>query len=198
MKKIFIGLRTLGVLVLVLVTISNIRTISTVETSNIITSVTVSMSFAVCIGIVLSTHQLIHKNDFNVLRVIYGVIIMTLGGIVVYLLPSYFHSYFDLPINFWKKVSLFSLPAICIEGGLFTLYTELEHIRLKLLKREHRIVNIAFIIYTISAITTNFLVLNSVWPINEQLLFYRTLIAILTFVTLVLILKRFFPKTSTS
>lgn len=176
-KKIFLFLEYLGVFVLALVMISNLGLLDNPELRESFTpSLWISMclmSVAILIAIPISMYRLLKNKGFDKRRLVFGVILMLIGGVVVYLVPSYFEVALGLEIGFWYKVSIFSLPAICIEGAVFTICTELQHTALSLNNREYRFLNWFFVIYIVGAVSTNFLVINRVWEVVDQVHFYR-------------------------
>jgi hypothetical protein len=176
-KKIFIGIELLGVIVLILVllgTTGAIQTHLSIPTSTSI-AVTVLLT-AICCSIPLSLLRIFGHNVRPQYRIVFGVTLIALGSTIVYLLPTYFYTMINLPLYFWYRVSIFSLPAICIDGGLFTLFTELQKSKKGLRPREMTLLSFGFICYTVLAVTVNFVVLLMLWGVEHQLLFYRILI----------------------
>lgn len=176
-KKLFIGIELLGVIVLILVllgTTAALRTSLELSTSNRI-AVTMLLT-AICFSIPLSLLHILGYKVRSGYRIIFGITLITLGSIAVYAIPSYFHTMIRLPLYFWYKVSIFSLPAICIDGGLFTLFTELQESKEGLYPREVALLSFGFICYTVLAVTVNFVVLLMIWGVEHQIVFYRILI----------------------
>ena len=176
-KKIFIGIELLGVIVLILVLLGTTAAVQThLHLSPSISIAVTVLLTAICCSIPLSLLRIFGHRVRPQYRVAFGITLIALGSIAVYFIPSYFHTMIGLPLYFWYKVSIFSLPAICIDGGLFTLFTELQESREGLLGREMLLLSVGFICYTVLAVTVNFVVLLMIWNVEHQILFYRILI----------------------
>ncbi len=117
-------------------------------------------------------------------RPVLGVLLVLLGMIAFFGLPQYFYTLADvLTLTFWERVSAYSLPAICVEGGLFTLCsTLLEAQEVYLSRRERTFVLIGMLSSTTIAVAGNFLVLTGVIDIGAQVITAR---AILVGITLI-------------
>jgi hypothetical protein len=109
-------------------------------------------------------------------RTIFGVIILAVGASVFFALPEYFSTLINAPLDFWILVSIYSLPAICVEGGLFTLFTEfLEHER-RIKTHEYVWLSVVFLLYIGGSVTANFLVIQGVLTVENQVIFARFIV----------------------
>lgn len=186
-KKALDSVEAIGVFVLLLV-ITAIITIS-LQWENYSASLYVGFQilfFSVIVSIVSSFGRLLGVWRNERFLAVWGIVLLIIGGGALVFLPEFFHTMKELPYSYWHRVSLYSLPAICIEGGLFSLFRGyLAYAAQKRTIREHQLLFIVFVLYATVAVSANFLAINNTISINEQLLFSRIILGITLLVTLV-------------
>lgn len=127
--------------------------------------------------------------------VILGVVLLGIGGLTFYFIPQFFFYAISVPFSFWCKVSFYTLPAICVEGGIMTLFTVfMEKGTQKRTQRERLLLSITFIAYAVITVATNFLAINKMIPVMAHLLFSRCIVAMVLIITAHLIVFRNKPS----
>jgi len=118
--------------------------------------------------------------------VLWGLILLIVGGYALVFLPEFFHTMKELPYSYWHRVSLYSMPAICIEGGLFSLFRAyLVYAAARRSTREHGLLFGVFLLYAIIAVAVNFLAINNTISVDNQLLFSRVVLTVSLMMTAV-------------
>lgn len=113
---------------------------------------------------------------YSFYRFWFGFLLLVSGGAVFYFVPSYFYQLLSVDLPFWFKVSIYSLPAICVEGGLFTLFTDFMESERRVTPREYGLLSFAFLLYTAGSVTANFMVILGNLAISHQILFARLIV----------------------
>lgn len=94
----------------------------------------------------------------------YGLLLVILGGAIFWGSPGYFHALAtSTNLSFWQQVSAYSLPAICVEGGLLTLYCTLLNQQPLLSRTYKAALATGFLFWTAVAVAGNFLALLGLW-----------------------------------
>jgi hypothetical protein len=169
----------LGVLTLVLLALFAIQTANYLHVPSTEYFAYIIMTLLVVLSIVFGLLHAIQKLGFlTPIRIYFGVILLLTGGWVFFILPEYFYILASSSLDFWYKVSIYSLPAICVEGGLFTLYTEYIERENDNSNRENTLLSIAFLLYASGAITTNFLVLTNIITPDHQIIITRGILIV--------------------
>lgn len=187
-NNILIITELLASIVLILVILGTASVVQTplfLLASNVAIGIFVSIMILLLVTAILcSAYRMSGRTISSYFLTIFGIALISVGSMVVYFLPSYFYLMIQIPLEFWHMVCIFSLPVICIEAGLFTLFTELQN-KKGLSLRERYLLTTAFLLYFSLAIIINFIVLNGLWAVQHQILFYRILVffVLLLFVT---------------
>lgn len=188
--KILIFLEILGILVLALVVLAVLNNLS------IYREFPPSNTFGICamaIGMVVllitALIRLFRVWNYQWLGFL-GITLLVIGGYVIYSMPIFFHVAAGLPIPFWNKVIWYTLPAIMIEGGLFTLFIVFVEngTEKKVTSREKKLLSIAFFLYAIFTVTFNFLVLNNLILVQSHVSasqYFFPFILIIAFVVMI-------------
>jgi hypothetical protein len=126
---------------------------------------------------------------------VYGTALLIIGGVMFFVFPSFFTIAYAAPWpHFWILVSYYSLPAIMIEGGLFTIFDALMRTRGAFVSPRERTASMTLIIlYLICAVSANFLALTGALSIEHQIWFSRGVV--LTMIALLLLLWKKTSKT---
>lgn len=142
--------------------------------------------FSIIVSIVSSLGRLLRIWRNDQFLAVWGIFLLIIGGGALVFLPEFFHTMKELPYSYWHRVSLYSLPAICIEGGLFSLFRAyLVYASHKRTSREHWLLFIVFILYATTAVGVNFLAINNTISIAHQLLFSRIILGVTVVVTMI-------------
>ena len=112
---------------------------------------------------------------YNILFIV-GVTVLLIGGSVFYFQSSFFSTILPIPMGFWLKVSIYSLPAMCVEGGLLTLFTVFNETRGKIVMRENIMLQIFFLLYAVVTISINFFVIKGYLSTDHQILISRIIV----------------------
>jgi hypothetical protein len=124
-----------------------------------------------------------------------GIILIAVGAAAVFFVPEYFHTMYAVALPYWFRVSLYSLPAICIEGGMFNLFRGYLSSRKGMhTVREHRLLLAMFIVYATVEVVTNFQAINGTILVSIQITLLRVIVAIVMVTCLVIALERFRKK----
>ncbi len=168
------SIELLGICVLILVVLA------LVSTPYFFTSQTLSMTIATSIMAIaisiLSLTSLIRLVGYTHYRwlVVLGSILIIIGGIVFLFLPEFFWKAVSIPFPFWYRVTFYTLPAICVEGGILTLFTVfMEQGTAHRTSREKILLSILFFLYATTMVTTNFLVIGGFVPVQGHIIFSR-------------------------
>jgi hypothetical protein len=115
------------------------------------------------------------------------------GGYYFLFYPQYFSQMHSSILSFWYRACLYSLPAICIEGGVLTLVTVLQESDSQCLTtREKKFLYVGFISYAIIAIAVNFMALGNVIQVQTHIAFTKAvLIALIAIATIVGVKNRY-------
>lgn len=121
-----------------------------------------------------------------------GILLLLAGAGIAYSVPMYFHWAVNLNEWYWLRVSVYSIPAICIEGGIVTLFIVLLDTELaKWTKRARLLIVTVFVLYAVFTVTANFLSINRVMTVDSHILFSRIVSAVvMVFTAIVIIFKR--------
>lgn len=189
--KILIFLEILGILVLALVVMAILKNLSLYR------EFPPSNAFGICamvIGMVIllitSLIRLFRVWNYKWLGLL-GITLLIIGGYVIYSMPIFFHIAASLPIPFWNKVIWYTLPAIMIEGGLFTLFIVFieNGTEKKVSSREKQLLSAAFFLYAIFTVTFNFLVLNNLLIVESHVLASQYLFPLIMMIAFFVIVK---------
>ena len=133
------------------------------------------ITMSICTGILCISS--LFRNFFNIFSkkflVVLGFILLVQGIIVFYFFTGYFYHTLQLPIPFWYVVSLYSLPAICVEGAIMTHFIMFQDFIEK--EKIKKLFTLLFILYAGFAIGTNFLVLFKIIHVWDHVLFSRVI-----------------------
>lgn len=114
-----------------------------------------------------------------------GALLLVLGGSIAFFFPQYFFDAYALKAMYWIRVSMYSLPAICIEGGILTLYIAFVEKGMGLrTDREKLLMAIAFVLYAIMTVTTNFMTINGTIAVQNHVWFAQAVTVFVGMVTL--------------
>ncbi len=123
---------------------------------------------------------------------IMGLVLLLAGSSMAFHSPEYFTWAVHLPVMFWLRVSIYSIPAICMDGATFTLFIVwFENTMKHRPVRENLLTEIAFVMYASFTITANFLAINFKIPVSEHILLSKVVTICIIGITLgyVVILK---------
>lgn len=188
-KKITLAIEVLGNVILLLVILAVLSPSVRLLGNSFLIIVTLSLTGLILIGLISSTLRLlgVENRKFNF---IFGFLLVIAGSLVFFFIPSFFLRTILLPIDFWYKVSFYSLPAICLEGGLFTLFTTHLASNTDYSNRERKLLVACLVLYLIVGVSANFLALNGIISINHQITFSQIVVIALLIVTAGIILKK--------
>ena len=105
-----------------------------------------------------------------------GTALLILGAYVFFMDAGFFGIAATLPLSFWHRVTLYTLPAICVEGGLLTLLTVFLEKAARVPPRERTLVLVMFPLYAVAIIATNFLAVGGIVPVEIHVEFSRIVI----------------------
>lgn len=164
MKRILNLIEFTGLVVLLLVTIAltRITTIQYLSVWSIEFIVYITMVILIILSIVIGLlHTTNRLGTLTSIRKYFGALLFFVGGSVFFFLTEYLHLFLESRLDFWNKVSIYSLPAICVVGGIFTLYTEIIE---RNISRQHEfiITSTLSLMSVLLVVTSNFLVLNNI------------------------------------
>jgi predicted membrane protein len=148
------------------------------------------------VGLVLATvslvtatfYQFLHSNSFNRVRVALAGFLLLFSGYVFYFSPEYFQYSLGLNLTFWDIVSVYSLPAIALEGAIFTLLDQLSYQYSD--KRSRRLISFMFVFYAFFAVATNFAAIAGTIQISHQILFSRAIWLLVIISTGIYVVRR--------
>lgn len=106
-----------------------------------------------------------------------GILLLSIGGGMFYFRPDFFATILAIPMGYWVKVTAYSLPAICVEGGLLTLFTLFHERHAWTSVRERNMVITGFSLYAVITVAINFLVIGGIVSVAHQIMFSRVIIA---------------------
>jgi len=150
---------------------------------------TIALCFFISILLVVSLLKLFKKYNYKLLLCL-SIILLLTGGYVFYFFSDFFIISKNITNHFWYTVCIYSLPSICIEGGLMTLFTIYFENSQKSTSREKIITLGGFLLYAFIAISTNFLAIGDFIAIEHQVILTRAIVAL----TLSSLLFLFFLK----
>ncbi len=172
-------LELLGTVVLILVILALATTPAFFHVGDaMITAITIIMMIAITI---LAITSFVRRYGFTSYRwlTFLAIMLLIIGGGVFYGLPQFFYGALALRLPFWYRVSLYTLPAICVEGGLLTLFTVFVERGLShRSSRERMLISVLFVAYAVLTIGANFLVVNRVLSVEAHLALVRWFLAI--------------------
>ena len=117
-----------------------------------------------------------------------GIILLIMGASIPYLVPEYFHWAVNIHEWYWLRVSVYSIPAICIEGAIFTLFVVLHENSLgNRTEREKILLTIAFVVYAILTVTFNFMSINKSITVDSHILFSKIVAGVVFVFTMTMI-----------
>jgi hypothetical protein len=124
------------------------------------------------ISIAITIAELTGKHIPVRLRSAQTAILMVFGAIVFFCLPEYLTETKALQENFWAIVSIYSLPAICVEGALFNMFFYHSN------KGDRKIYEYLFTAYATFAVGINFVSLSQVITTDQHILWARLVIIV--------------------
>lgn len=185
MKKleyIFYGLEFIGALVVLCVWAALIREFSIMSELWMNGLLIYALLTFATITMVITLYRERFKS--NQILPIMGIALLLLGAYIPYFDSEYLFWAINLPIEFWFRVSIYSIPAICTEGAAFTLFLAAYKKFPKSFSRKTLLLSIGFIIYAVSTIVMNFLAINYVIPVESHVLFSHVSISWVIIITI--------------
>lgn len=140
------------------------------------------MTAAVSVMVLASFARMFGYMKYRVLTLM-GVTMLGIGGYVFYFVPDFFSIVLSVPMGFWLKVTAYSLPAICVEGGLLTLFTVFRETKLHITSGERDWVQVGFAAYAIIAMSVNFAVILGYGEIAHQIQFSQIILTVTLIIT---------------
>lgn len=175
MNKNYKAIEGIG-LVILLIVLAAIHDIPEVLWNNSkIHPVFLLMTAAVSVMALASFARMFGYMRYRVL-ILTGVTMLCIGGYVFYFVPDFFNIVLPVSMGFWLKVTAYSLPAICIEGGLLTLFTVFRETKLHITSGERDWLQVGFAIYAIIAMSVNFAVILGYMEIAHQIQFSQVIL----------------------
>lgn len=163
----------LAILVVVLVAIHDIPEI--LWNNSKLHPVFLLMTAAVSVMALASVARIFGYMRYRILTLM-GVTMLCIGGYVFYFVPDFFNTVLPVSMGFWLKVTAYSLPAICVEGGLLTLFTVFRETKLHITSGDRDWLQVGFPIYAIIAMSVNFAVILGFVEITHQILFSQIIL----------------------
>lgn len=177
------SIELLGICVLALVVFALVCTPYFFTSQTLLMTIaTLTMSIAISI---LATTSLIRFMGYTNYRwlALLGSILVGIGGCIFFFLPEFFWKAVSIPFSFWYRVTFYTLPAICVEGGILTLFTVfMEQGTVHRTSREKILLSILFFLYATTMVTTNFLVIGGTISVSGHIFFSR--IVLITMIVL--------------
>lgn len=178
-NKIILGIEVLGGIVLMFVCLALIS--SAVVFPDYLQQVKILIYSMFFIAMAVATMTIFRTGKYikYSMLTVGGILLLILGASVAYLVPEFFHWAINFDTFYWLVVSIYSIPAICIEGGIFTLFIVfLETSLSNRSKREKYLIVTCFALYATLTVTTNFLTINGVITVDSHILFSRIVSAV--------------------
>lgn len=188
-KYIFLGIEGIGAVVVLLVwmALTNYVVIFP-ETIPMISMVIYGMYTFATITMIMTIFRSYQLINYRILTVC-GIALLIMGASIPYLVPEYFHWAVNVHQWYWLRVSVYSVPAICIEGAIFTLFVVLHESGLEhRTEREKLLLTIGFVLYAILTVTLNFMSINKSITVDFHILFSKVAAAIVFLFTLIMIM----------
>lgn len=187
-KYIFLGIESIGAVVVLLVwmALTNFVVIFP-ENLPMISMVIYGMYTFATITMILTIFRSSELINYRILTVC-GIALLVMGASIPYLVPEYFHWAVNVHQWYWLRVSVYSVPAICIEGAIFTLFVVLHESGLEhRTEREKLLLTIGFVLYAILTVTANFLSINRVITVDSHILFSKIVAGVVFVFTFIMI-----------
>jgi hypothetical protein len=196
-KYIFLGIEGIGAVVVLLVwmALTNYVVIFP-ETIPMISMVIYGMYWFATITMIMTIFRSSELINYRILTVC-GIALLIMGASIPYLVPEYFHWAVNVHQWYWLRVSVYSVPAICIEGAIFTLFVVLHESGLEhRTAREKLLLTIGFVLYAILTVAWNFMSINRSITVDSHILFAKIIAGIVFVCTLIMIMfhKKPSPK----
>lgn len=188
MEKILRIIEIIGLIVLLLIITAISGMKIEVHSQPVFVSL-IALSVMVIISIFLSIGRILRLTRGIKNLIISGFVLLLSGGLVMIFIPEFFNIMKNIPYSYWHKVSVYSLPAVCIEGGLFNLFQAHVLSSRKTTKRENVFLFSGFLVYAITAVSINFFALSEVVSIKEQLMFSKNILLMTIIISFVVYLK---------
>lgn len=196
-EQIFLGIETVGAIVVLLVwlALTNFEIIFP-DTIPMISLVIYGMYTFATITMILTIFRSSKLISYRILTVC-GTVLLIMGASIPYLVPEYFHWAVNVHQWYWLRVSMYSVPAICIEGAIFTLFVVLHENGLEhRTDREKLLLTIGFVVYATFTVTANFMSINKTISVDSHILFAKIVAAVVLFFTMIMVVlhKKSSPK----
>ena len=188
-KYIFLGIESIGAVVVLLVwmALTNFVVIFP-ETVPKLSFVIYGMYTFATITMVLTIFRSSKLINYRILTVC-GIALLIMGASIPYLVPEYFYWAVNVHQWYWLRVSVYSVPAICIEGAIFTLFVVLHESGLEhRTAREKLLLTIGFVLYAILTVAWNFMSINRSITVDSHILFAKIIAGIVFVFTLIMIM----------
>lgn len=188
-KRFFQNTERFGALVLFFVILGSIGAFLSNTTSLNNTSF-YGIVLVVCSLIVSVAHQIGKRTSKT--RIFLSGTLLVYAAMVFFINENYLDQVILAKIPFWYLVSIYSLPAIALEGAIFTLLDELR-VYYKNDFRSQVLIVVLFALYALVAVSTNFAAILGYISIGHQVFFSRTIL-VLVIVSIVMFLVKFYKK----
>lgn len=172
-----IGLFTL---IIVILAISNDKRILA-TTDNITSFYAYFIYVLLIVSAILSALNFYIKNkNLHLIRKYLGILLFVTGAIGFFFFPDYFYNSISVQMPYWYQATLYTLPAICVEGGIFTLFS-LHLLKIKNVRKieNENAINSLFLFYAVVMVGINFFVINKVIDVSIHLLVSKIVILLL-------------------
>lgn len=120
---------------------------------------------------------------------ILGAVLFALGGMVFFFEEHFFMVALQLDQHFFGRLSMYTLPAICIEGGILTLFTVFLEKHRNQSHKSLRIMRMLFMSYFIIMVTSNFLAVSLLINVSSHIIFSKIMFC--SMVIMVFILNKY-------
>lgn len=128
-------------------------------------------------------HQFFARASMTLQRVVLSAMLLLYAAITFFIVgENFFYEILHADLPFWYLVSVYSLPAIALEGAIFTLIDELAFRHKE--KRSQKQASFLFVAYAIVAVGANFAAILGYLSISHQLFFSRAVI-VLVFISII-------------
>lgn len=187
-KYIFLGIEVVGAIVVFFVWLALTNfVIAFPETTPSLSLVIYGMYGFATITMILTIFRSSKLISYRLLTVM-GILLLIMGASIPYIVPEYFHWAVDIHEWYWLRVSVYSIPAICIEGAIFTLFVVLHENSLgNRTEREKILLTIAFVVYAVLTVTFNFMSINKSITVDSHILFAKIVAGVVLVFTMTMI-----------
>ncbi len=187
-KYIFLGIETIGAIVVLFVWLALTNfVIIFPQTIPMLSFVIYGMYSFATITMILTIFRSSSLISYRLLTVC-GIALLIMGASIPYIIPEYFHWAVSIHEWYWLRVSVYSVPAICIEGAIFTLFVILHENSLgNRTHREKLLLTIGFVVYAILTVALNFMSINKTITVDSHILFSKVVAGVVLVVALTMI-----------